>query len=175
MQNPAEIRRPGEPQPLQIMLLGAAGTGKTRLAADLRTALLSHESAAAGLLITDSPALASLSLIPGKHDRPAHAHLRLMGLDLPARRGEHLSQAAADLDLRQTLCQASLPYSVVYGLGAVRLHNALNALHITLSGSVLPETVVSDRQRPWVWVCDGCSDPGCERRLLSALLAKRRA
>ena len=173
MQKPAEIRRTGEPQPLQIMLLGAAGTGKTRLAADLRTALLSHESAAAGLLITDGPALASLSLIPGKHERPAHAHLLLMGLDLPARRSVHLSQAAADLDLRQTLCQASLPYSVVYGLGAVRLHNALDALRLSLSGNVLSGAGTSDRQRPWAWACDSCSDPGCEQRLLSALLADK--
>ena len=175
MQKPAEIRRPGEHQPLQIILLGAAGTGKTYLAANLRTALVGHESAAAGLQITDDPALASLSLIPGKREPPAHAHLLLMGLDLPAPQGIHPSQAAADLDLRQTLCQASLPYSVVYGLGAARLHNALNALHITLSGSVLPETGTSDRQRPWVWACDSCSDPGCERRLLSVLLAQRTA
>ena len=160
---------------MNIFVLGAAGTGKTRMAANLRTALVGHESAAAGLLIADSPALASLSLIPGKHERPAHAHLLLMGLDLPARRSVHLSQAAADLDLRQTLCQASLPYSVVYGLGAVRLHNALDALHLSLSGSVLPETGFSDRQRPCVWACGSCSDPGCERRLLSALPAKRRA
>ena len=175
MQKPAEIRRTGEPQPLQIMLLGAAGTGKTRLAADLRTALLSHESAAAGLLITDSPALASLSLIPGKREPPAHAHLLLMGLDLPARRGVQLSQAAADLDLRQNLSQSRLPYSVVYGLGAVRLHNALDALRLSLSGNVLPQAGTSDRQRPWVWACDSCSDPGCERRLLSVLLAQRTA
>ena len=175
MQKPGEIRRPGEPRPLQILLLGAAGTGKTRLTADLRTALVGHQRAAAGLWISDSPALASLSPNPGKHERPAHAHLLLMGLDLPARRGEQLSQAAADLDLRQTLSQTRLPYSVVYGLGAVRLHNALNALHISLSGSALPETGASDRQRPWVWVCDTCSDPSCEHRLLTALLAKRRA
>ena len=98
-----------------------------------------------------------------------------MGLDLPARRGVQLSQAAADLDLRQNLSQSRLPYSVVYGLGAVRLHNALDALRLSLSGNVLPEAGTSDRQRPWVWACDSCSDPSCERRLLSALLAKRRA
>ena len=175
MQKRGKIRRPGEPQVLQIMLLGAAGTGKTRLAANLRTALVGHESAAAGLQITDSPALASLSLLPGKHERPAQTHLLLMGLDLPARRGVHLSQAAADHDLRQNLSQSRLSYSVVYGLGTVRLHNALDALRLSLSGNVLPEAGTSDRQLPWVWACDSCSDPGCERRLLSSLLAQRRA
>ena len=173
MQRPADIRPLGEPQSLHIALLGAVGTGKTRLASDLRAALVGNNSAASRLQISDSPPLASLLQTGGKHNRSTPTRLLLMGLDLPAPQGIHLSQAAADLDLRQTLCQASLPYSVVYGLGAVRLHNALYALHVSLSDSGLPEAGASDRQRPWVWACDSCSDPGCERRLLSALLAGR--
>jgi len=105
--------------------------------------------------------------------RLARAHLLLMGLDLPAQGGIHPAQAAAELDLRQTLSLAGLPFSVIYGLGSARLHNALDALRATTPGA-LPETGASDRQRPWVWVCDGCSDPGCEHRLLSALLAERK-
>ena len=177
MHNPADTRRPGEPKPLHIALLGAAGTGKTRLASELRATLAGHDSAAAELLIADGPALASLLPAPGKPltDRQARSHLLLMGLDLPAQEGIGHSQAAADLDLRRTLNRARLPYSVIYGLGPARLRNALDALHLAAPIAFLPEAGASDRQRPWVWVCDTCSDPVCEHRLLSSLLAERNA
>ena len=29
------------------------------------------------------------------------------------------------------------------------------------------------RPTPWVWSCEKCSDPQCEHRLLTALLAQR--
>ena len=177
MHKPADTRRPGEPKPLHIALLGAAGTGKTRLASELRATLAGHDSAAAELLIADGPALASLLPVPGKPmtDRQARAHLLLMGLDLPAPVGIQPSQTAADLDLRQALGSAGVRYSVIYGLGPARLRNALDALHLAAPIAFLPEAGASDRQRPWVWVCDTCSDPVCEHRLLSALLAKRNA
>ena len=177
MHNPADTRRPGEPKPLHIALLGAAGTGKTRLASELRATLAGHDSAAAELLIADGPALASLLPAPGKpmNDRLARSHLLLMGLDLPAQEGIGPSQAAADLDLRQALRQARLSYSVIYGSGPARLRNALDALHLAAPIAFLPEAGASDRQRPWVWACDTCSDPVCEHRLLSSLLAERNA
>lgn len=170
----ADTRLPGEPRPLHIALLGAAGTGKTRLAADLRAALTGNDSAASSFQISDSPALASLLQSQEKHEWPTRTHLLLMGLDLPAQGGIHPAQAAADLDLRQTLSHAGLPYSVIYGWGPARLHNALDALR-AISPRALPKAGASERQRPWVWACDTCSDPGCEHRLLSALLAERRA
>ena len=176
MHNPADTRRPGEPKPLHIALLGAAGTGKTRLASELRATLAGHDSAAAELLIADGPALASLlpDLVKPMNGRLARAHLLLMGLDLPAQEGLSHSQAAADLNLRQTLSQARLPYRVIYGSGTARLRNAMDALHLTVPIAFLPETGANERQRPWVWACDTCSDPGCEHRLLSALLVERR-
>ena len=177
MHNPADTRRPDEPKPLHIALLGAVGSGKTRLASELRASLANHDSAAAELLIADGPALASLLPAPGNPmaDRQARAHLLLMGLDLPAPVDMQPSQAAADLDLRQTLGRAGVPYSVIYGLGPARLRNALDALHLAAPIAFLPEAGASDRQRPWVWVCDTCSDPVCEHRLLSSLLAERNA
>ena len=175
MHTPADIQRPSEPKPLHIALLGAAGTGKTRLASELKAKLAGHISAAAELLIADGPTLASLLPAPGKPmtDRQARAHLLLMGLDLPAPVGMQPSQTAADLGLRQALGRAGVPYSVIYGLGPARLRNALDALHLAAPLAFLPEAGASDRQRPWVWACDSCSDPGCERRPLSALLADR--
>ena len=177
MHKPADTRRPGGPKPLHIALLGAASTGKTRLACELRATLAGHDGAAAELLIADGPALASLLPAPGKSvaDRQARAHLLLMGLDLPAQEGIDPSQAAADLNLRQTLSQARLPFSVIYGLGSARLSNALDALKLVAPIAFLPEAGASDKQRPWVWVCDTCSDPVCEHRLLSSLLAERNA
>lgn len=151
-------------QPLHIALLGAPGTGKTRLASELRAALAGHDTAAGGLLITDTPA----------HDPKTCTHILLMGLDLPTHDSLRAAQAAADHHLRQQLNQARVPYSVVYGLGAARLHDALLALHDTSPGTRSNENS-NERQRPWVWACDSCSDPDCERRLLSALIAQKKA
>ena len=174
IQTPADTPRPGEPRPLQIALLGIAGSGKTRLAAGLRTALTSHGGAASGLVISDGPALTSLLSYGDKalQNRQARARILLMGLDLPAQGGVHADQAATDAELRQALGYAGVAYSVIYGLGPARLQNALDALRTSTPGP-LPNIGVSDRQRLWVWACDSCSDPGCERRLLSALLAGR--
>ena len=177
MHTPADIQRPSEPKPLHIALLGAAGTGKTRLASELKAKLAGHISAAAELLIADGPTLASLLPDPGKPmtGLQALAHLLLMGLDLPAPVGMQPYQTAADLDLREALGRAGVPYSVIYGLGPARLRNALDALNLAAPLAFLPEADASVRQRPWVWVCDTCSDPVCEHRLLSSLLAERNA
>ena len=173
IQRPADNRSPGPPRPPHIVLLGAAGTGKTRLTSDLRVALAGNAGACSLLQISDGPTLDSLLQTPGQRDGPVRMHLLLMGLDLPAPQGIRPSQAAADLDLRQMLSQAGLSYSVVYGRDAARLHSALDALHFSLSGRALAQTDAGDKQRPWVWACDNCSDPGCESRLLSALLVGR--
>jgi hypothetical protein len=71
-----------------------------------------------------------------------------------------------DALLRQTLLQAQIPFQVIYGLGEERLAQALSALKRS-------PTVREARRKPWVWACDKCSDPACEHRLLSDLLASR--
>ncbi|MBA4329840.1 MAG: hypothetical protein C0428_16565 [Polaromonas sp.] len=77
-------------------------------------------------------------------------------------------QQAADRALRDTLAQAGISYQVVYGQGEQRLRSALAALQST------GQTAEGDASRAhWVWACDNCSDPQCERRLLSDLLAAR--
>jgi len=92
-----------------------------------------------------------------------------MGLDLPAAAGLAAAQDAVDQHLRLTLAGADVPYTVVYGQGPQRLAHALAALQGLQDGS---QAGVQARN-PWVWACDTCSDPACERRLLSDLLARR--
>lgn len=164
------------PAPRHIALLGAAGTGKTRLAGELRAALDSRPSphpALLSILIADNPPLATLGharagALTGPPGFGFHQVL-LMGLDLPAPAGLAATQEAVDLQLRLTLANAEVPYTVVYGQGPQRLAHALGALQGLRDGS---QAGVQER-RPWVWACDTCSDPDCERRLLSDLLARR--
>lgn len=146
--------------PVPIRLLGAPGTGKTQLAAELAAALSAGKHAALTFTIDDSPALPLRKL-------PACATL-LMGLDLPAPPALALVQQAADRALRDTLAQSGISYQVVYGQGEQRLQSALSALQ---GAGVTAEEQGS--HAGWVWSCDNCSDPQCERRLLSDLLAQR--
>lgn len=171
------VNRPDPgPGPRRVALLGAAGSGKTRLAGELMAALDSHSvphPAPASILIADNPPLAALRLARGGEmntvDGSGFDQILLMGLDLPAPPSIAAAQEAADQQLRLTLANAHLPYTVVYGQGPQRLAHALDAL----LGLDTPPTAGVKRHRPWVWTCDTCSDPGCERRLLSDLLASR--
>lgn len=149
-----------------MAILGAVGTGKTRLATDLTTTW----GAAPNLppiLIADNPPL-----------KPAVPHGRqngfdlvlLMGLDLPAKNAP-ADRELADRTLREALGKAGQPYTVIYGEGPARLASALDALR-ALPGCGRAAASANHRQ-PWIWACDTCSDPDCERRLLSGLLAAR--
>jgi hypothetical protein len=146
--------------PVHVRLLGAPGTGKTRLAAELTAALSAEKHAASMFTVYDNPAL--------PHTDPTVCTTLLMGLDLPAPPASEGLQQATDRALRNTLAQAGVNYQVVYGHGEQRLRSALAALRGASSASV-----ERDSRPRWVWACDNCSDPQCERRLLSDLLAAR--
>lgn len=146
--------------PVHVCLLGAPGTGKTRLAAELLAALQSGTHAALAFTIEDNPAL--------PHPKPPGCITLLMGLDLPAPPAFSGLQQAADQALRNTLAQSGISYQVVYGQGEQRLRSALSALQG--AGIASGEQASGPR---WAWACDNCSDPQCERRLLSDLLAAR--
>ncbi|HQR99244.1 MULTISPECIES: hypothetical protein [unclassified Polaromonas] len=169
------------PASRHIALLGAAGTGKTRLAGELRAALDSRPSphpALLSILIADNPPLATVRQArAGAPTGPrgfGFDQVLLMGLDLPVPAGLAAAQEAVDQQLRLTLANAELPYTVVYGQGPQRLAHALGALQGLLDGGK-PHPLADDsrERKPWVWACDTCSDPGCERRLLSDLLERR--
>lgn len=169
---PHPATRPGHgPAPRHIALLGAAGTGKTRLTGELLAALDSRPTPTPTFLLADNPPLASVlgasaDGLPGPHGFDT---VLLMGLDLPAAAGFAAAQDMADQQLRRALAKAAVPYTVVYGQGPQRLAQALGALQGLQDGSQADEQA----RHPWVWACDTCSDPDCERRLLSDLLARR--
>lgn len=164
-----------------IALLGAAGTGKTRLAGELMAALDSRPSphpALLSILVVDNPPLAAVRQARVGAPTGPHGHgfdqVLLMGLDLPAPAGIAATREAVDRQLRLTLDIAELPYTVVYGQGPQRLAHALDALQGLLAVGKPPSLAAGGgERRPWAWACDTCSDPGCERRLLSDLLARR--
>ena len=96
-------------------------------------------------------------------------HTLLLALDVALTDNAAAAQRLRmDALLRQTLVQAQIPFQVIYGLGEDRLAQALSALKRS-------PAVREARRKPWVWACDKCSDPACEHRLLSDLLASRQA
>lgn len=167
---------------LNIALVGAPQTGKSALAAALNDAL--ETSACAAAVVIDPAHLPA-------GDLAGYDLVLLMGLETPAHGlnpcGLPASAAqmreAADQSIRTTLLQAGVPYQVIYGSNDERLTHALAALEPLLKkngGKRLRQSPGSlgspdspGKARPWVWVCDKCSDPQCEHRLLSDLLAGR--
>lgn len=117
-------------------------------------------------------------------DLASHELILLMGLDI--RSTARREQEAADQQIRAALAHANIAYRVIYGLGEERLHHALQACKSLLKQATqMPETAMAvappasveadKKARQWVWMCEKCSDPGCEHRLLSDLLASRSA
>jgi hypothetical protein len=89
-----------------------------------------------------------------------------------------LPNQAADNALRSALCKAEIAYQVIYGSDEESLARMLSAIENLVSArpTVAPSTQKprsNEGTAPWVWVCDKCSDPLCEHRLLSDLLAQR--
>lgn len=81
------------------------------------------------------------------------------------------AQEAADQAIRTALASAGIAYRVMYGTSDQRLAQALEA-----ANPPAPQRTVAarnGRKSAWTWVCDKCSDPTCEHRLLSDLLAQR--
>ena len=170
---------------LKIALLGAPGTGKSQLSTALNLALRASGWPAA--IFT-----AEASLL----DRPDLT--LLMGLEAP--RDDAL---AADQSIRVALAQAGNAYEVLYGPAGDRLARALALIEKRLleknQGDVptpsdhqaADETARNADQKPEsdsnksayysanypsysaVWACAKCSDPQCEHRLLTDLLARR--
>ncbi len=152
----------------RIAVLGASGSGKSWLTGQLALAF-----ADASLLtqIDDDPSLVAGPL--------PHDAVLLLGLDLsPALP----AQLQTDLALRKALADHGTPFQVIYGQGQSRLLNALQALKAAEAPSANAAQGGNDstdanatpaRRKPWVWACEKCSDPVCEHRLLSDLLASR--
>jgi HTH-type transcriptional repressor of NAD biosynthesis genes len=108
-------------------------------------------------------------------DKPPPEPLTLMmGMDLP---GLGLHQQHEDRLVRQALGVSNTPFRVIYGQGMDRLSNALRAVGLPGETTAWAQTRESDqfhinRGRD-TWQCNDCSDPGCEHRLFTGLLAGR--
>lgn len=127
---------------MRIAILGAPGSGKTRLAQELRLHLPQ-------LHVSDDP----------PHTELASGHFDLIlltGLDLPGCASD--VQRNADTALRASLQQAGLTYGVIYGQGAQRLRQSLRL--------ITPQDEPPPR---WTGVCEKCADPDCEYRLFTGL------
>lgn len=99
----------------------------------------------------------------------------LTGLDLPwiedpLRDGPHVREPVDTL-VRASLEGAGIAYHVVYGQGEERVRNALRGINAA-SGNAQAN---ADGRPMKPWQCDKCSDPLCEHRLFTGLLASRAA
>ena len=85
-------------------------------------------------------------------------------------------QEAIDLSIRTALARAGVAYRVLYGTTGERLAHALQAVESLQPPARKPRRLANPaglKNQPWVWMCEKCSDPQCEHRLLTALLASR--
>ena len=82
----------------------------------------------------------------------------------------------ADHSIRTALALAGVSYRVLYGTAGERLAHALQAMESLMPTAGRPRQAARPgglKNQPWVWMCEKCSDPQCEHRLLTALLAQR--
>ncbi len=100
-----------------------------------------------------------------------HAVTLVTGLDLPwvadgLLRDGPQAREPVDALVRAALHKAQLPFDVVYGSGPRRLESALGALaRAGIHAGPQPPA----NAKPWVWLCEKCSDPECEHRLFKGL------
>jgi hypothetical protein len=153
---------------LAIALFDACSGGASRLAESLSRTL-----AESGI---DARVMAFDAVTPNLRTAEVSA-VFLRGLGSSARAG--LSLQAADDSLRAALSSAGAAYQVLYGSDAESMAQVLGA--IQNPGTARSATAIQSKQEPrsslgpapWVWLCDKCSDPQCEHRLLTALLEQR--
>lgn len=167
---------------MKISILGAPGTGKTRLAGELARHFQAQTGTAQVFISDDTPLLDAIysDLLSGDrslYDVALEQQRRydltlLTGLNLPGMADgllheEPRARAAVDALLRAALGRAGIAFAVVYGSGPERSANALKLIsHHGGPGSHVmapdPSTSAS-----WAWSCDKCSDPACEQRLFT--------
>lgn len=168
--------------------LAAAGpsrrAGTLQQQIDQLTALA--ETARPGWLIAEATPLLSavdceLRFADSALYAPALAHQRsydltlLLGLDLAPAHPDMPMCHRVDQLLRQALARGGIAYQVIYGQDGARLQQALAAIDGQAFSPAPAAAGRGEARTHWVWACDKCSDPQCEHRLLTDLIAGRRA
>ena len=143
---------------MKISVVGAPGTGRSQLSADLNVSLRTA-SLNAVVTVSHVDVLADADLI------------FLMGLETVLG-----ATVEADQSIRAALIQTGLAHDVLYGSPEDRFFRAFKTikkrLAITTFEKASPENTSGDAKR-WIWECEKCSDPHCEHRLLTDLLKNR--
>ncbi|MES2942440.1 MAG: hypothetical protein V4772_06180 [Pseudomonadota bacterium] len=161
---------------LKIALWGAPGMGQAELADQLTPALRQLPMLAKGTL----DASLSIEVLEASTAPKNHSVFDLnflMGLELAASETLTKKSQSADFQIRASLASTGTAYEVLYGTAPDRLAQALEAIRNLIKNrfGVSAELQAARAQRPWVWACEKCSDPVCEHRLLTDLLASRPA
>ena len=151
-----------------IALIGAPGTGAAALTRELQQRVAADAARFVCTTAAEDCTGAALTL--------------LMGLDLPCPPAQQPDRDAADARLRAALARAGLRYQVVYGQGERRIGNALNAIKNIATGAypssatgTFESNIGTRTARLRDWNCEKCSDPQCEHRLFTSLVAQREA
>ena len=112
-------------------------------------------------------------------------HTLVTALDIPwvadglQREGEHV-RAPIDAMLRELLTTHGIGWSLVSGIGAARVDNALAAVtpllrrHAAPGSGLLTRLAQRDAAQPaWHWVCEKCDVADCEHALRAAAAPPR--
>ena len=122
------------------------------------------------LTATGWPAVVLMPEPAGSKDSPERYDLTLlMGLETALE-----DALQADRSIRTAMARTGSNYEVLYGTTAERLAQAVTVIQKHLPEHANSVIAKPDRStKPWGWMCDKCSDPQCEHRLLTNLLAQR--
>ena len=148
-----------------IALLGACAAERSALAQGLAARLAQHRLAAS---LVDDPDEA------WKAARDGAAISLLLAVSPSPAIPPDATLVARDAGLRAALLQSRVAFSVIHGRGTQALDAAWAAI-LAAHGLQDTQEPVADCAvaKPWAWTCDKCSDPACEHRLFSDLLAAR--
>ena len=148
-----------------VAVLGAPDTGRERLCEALADAAGALEQLAWLVSVVQADPVASI-----RCDLTL-----LMGLPYP----QLPVVAAPDQLIRLELARTGTAYNVLYGNPHEQFAQALGLLEKKLGTSLTKPLLQpfpaepKPKRKPWVWLCDTCSDPQCEHQLLTQLLAQR--
>lgn len=165
----APSQAPSPLTPLNIALFDACLQGACRLADSLDRSLAASTR---GVRVVALDAVAP-SLFTSNFDA-----IFLRGLQLSG--SAEFSRQTADESIRAALHRSETAYQVIYGSDEESLAQLLRAIGNLAQPTGIEAVPDSEKVRspggtpPWVWLCDKCSDPQCEHRLLTDLIDQRR-